>query len=262
MHPFILLPLSYSFHPPPARPRAVSSEGTTRVHRHVRTPRPDRLGRDGPRGSHRRLLQKHLRHLWPSPQVRFTMLNSLSFFFSFLLFAFHSPPPSGSWSAKTLASSCLRLIVRCTRNTWSSTSHVRASLTHRPPKSSTKSATSSPLTSQARNSQSPWGTIASSLVIVIVVVIAYTFDIVRVTEKEVAPGAPPHFVGYIQVVDQETEAWATIDSRGIILSVNDGFTTLCGFPRTELVGKNISVVIPPPHAALHDEYIQRYEEFD
>lgn len=82
-----------------------------------------------------------------------------------------------------------------------------------------------------------------------------------VTERASAtPGAPPTFLGLLQVVDQETEAWATIDASGIVLAVNDGFTTLCGFSRDDLVGKNISIIIPPPHAAQHDGYLQRCGE--
>lgn len=40
--------------------------------------------------------------------------------------------------------------------------------------------------------------------------------------------------------------------------MNDGFTTLCGFARQDLLGKNITQVIPAPHAAQHDAYLERY----
>jgi PAS domain S-box-containing protein len=49
---------------------------------------------------------------------------------------------------------------------------------------------------------------------------------------------------------------ATID--GTIISCNQNCEELFGFKVSELVGKNLTVLMPPPHDRLHDKYIESY----
>ncbi len=51
-----------------------------------------------------------------------------------------------------------------------------------------------------------------------------------------------------------------IDSNGIILRANDSTMSLFGWDRDELVGKNVSVLMPEPFRSEHDGYLARYLE--
>jgi PAS domain S-box-containing protein len=49
-----------------------------------------------------------------------------------------------------------------------------------------------------------------------------------------------------------------IDARGTILLANQATGTLFGYPAEELVGSNVSMLMPEPQRTAHDGYIERY----
>ncbi|MEP7093858.1 MAG: PAS domain-containing sensor histidine kinase [Flavobacterium sp.] len=51
----------------------------------------------------------------------------------------------------------------------------------------------------------------------------------------------------------------TIDERGIIESINPSACKLFGYPEQEVIGKNISMLMPSPHKARHDTYLSNYK---
>jgi PAS domain S-box-containing protein len=51
-----------------------------------------------------------------------------------------------------------------------------------------------------------------------------------------------------------------INDRGIILSANDAAHAIFGYTAGELVGQNVSRLMPEPHRAAHDGYLARYLE--
>lgn len=59
-------------------------------------------------------------------------------------------------------------------------------------------------------------------------------------------------------VDDATDALVVIDSKGVILSANANTRRMFGRSEAELVGHNVSILMPQPHAANHDRYLQRY----
>jgi two-component system CheB/CheR fusion protein len=64
------------------------------------------------------------------------------------------------------------------------------------------------------------------------------------------------------IVRGAVDAIITIDQRGVIDSVNPATERLFGYGAAELVGRNVSVLMPPPHAAEHDRYIRDYLRTD
>ena len=61
------------------------------------------------------------------------------------------------------------------------------------------------------------------------------------------------------VLDTAVDGIITIDERGIIQSANPAVGKLFGFASvTELVGRNVSILMPSSHGQQHDEYIARY----
>ncbi len=60
----------------------------------------------------------------------------------------------------------------------------------------------------------------------------------------------PHFVPSVIVADK----------RGIICSINEPACLLFGYPRHELLGRNVKILMPPAVAEQHDSILQRYFE--
>jgi len=60
------------------------------------------------------------------------------------------------------------------------------------------------------------------------------------------------------ILDAMLDCVITIDARGRILSANSATERLLGHPRDALVGRNVAMLMPEPHASAHDGYIQHY----
>ncbi len=51
-----------------------------------------------------------------------------------------------------------------------------------------------------------------------------------------------------------------IDAAGVILSVNDATQAMFGFTADEMLGRNVSMLMPEPHASAHDGYLARFRQ--
>jgi len=60
------------------------------------------------------------------------------------------------------------------------------------------------------------------------------------------------------IIDTATDGIITINGQGAMELVNPAAAELFGYTQDELLGENISMLMPSPHAQQHDNYIQRY----
>lgn len=61
------------------------------------------------------------------------------------------------------------------------------------------------------------------------------------------------------IIENAIDGIITISNRGLIESINPSACKLFGYSPHEVVGKNISVLMPSPDRERHDEYIDRYQ---
>ncbi len=54
------------------------------------------------------------------------------------------------------------------------------------------------------------------------------------------------------------DALVTSDNKGVIERFNPAAERMFGWRREDIVGRNVSMLMPEPHASRHDEYIQKY----
>lgn len=60
------------------------------------------------------------------------------------------------------------------------------------------------------------------------------------------------------VFDTAPDGIIVIDDHGRIESYNRGAEKLFGHAATDMLGKNVSILMPSPHAKLHNDYLARY----
>lgn len=60
------------------------------------------------------------------------------------------------------------------------------------------------------------------------------------------------------VLNTAVDAIVTIDDRGLILHANRAVEKLFGYRPSELIGKNVSKLMPEPDRSRHDEYLRQY----
>ncbi len=60
------------------------------------------------------------------------------------------------------------------------------------------------------------------------------------------------------ITDTAAEGIITIDEHGIIESLNRAAERMFAYEAREVIGKNLRMLMPEPHAAEHDDYLARY----
>ena len=63
-----------------------------------------------------------------------------------------------------------------------------------------------------------------------------------------------------QALNFTHDAIIVIDADGIIELFNAGAEAMFGYRTEEIIGRNVSLLAPPPHRQQHDDYLRRYRE--
>jgi len=80
-------------------------------------------------------------------------------------------------------------------------------------------------------------------------------------ERPAPPGsAPPSEPLYESLLRAVLDPTLAIDEEGTIVVASDSVEAMFGWKPAELVGRNISVLMPEPHRRLHDEYLAAYRQ--
>lgn len=61
------------------------------------------------------------------------------------------------------------------------------------------------------------------------------------------------------IIENAIDGIITINDRGLIESINPSACNLFGYKPDEVIGRNVSMLMPQPYRDEHDEYINRYQ---
>jgi len=75
-----------------------------------------------------------------------------------------------------------------------------------------------------------------------------------------AEGEPPTEREYVlrSILDTAVDAIITIDVKGIVRGFNRAASRMFGYSVEEVLGRNVSRLMPAPYSEEHDDYIERY----
>ncbi|SFR56071.1 ATP-binding protein [Thiomicrospira sp. ALE5] len=62
----------------------------------------------------------------------------------------------------------------------------------------------------------------------------------------------------LSIMNSVVDAIIVTDEKGKVVEANNAIRDVLGYLPSELIGKNIKVIVPEPHHSLHDDYMKNY----
>ncbi len=62
------------------------------------------------------------------------------------------------------------------------------------------------------------------------------------------------------ILDAAVDSIISIDERGTVISANSAVTKMFGYEPEDLIGRNVTLLMPPEIASQHDSYLSRYRD--
>jgi PAS domain S-box-containing protein len=78
------------------------------------------------------------------------------------------------------------------------------------------------------------------------------------TKKDISSALAAAEAMYGTILEAAIDAIITIDPKGIIQSVNSAGVRMFGYSAAEMIGRNVSMLMPKPYSVEHDSYLERY----
>lgn len=78
------------------------------------------------------------------------------------------------------------------------------------------------------------------------------------TIQERTASLEAHQIRLRSIIETAVDGIIVIDTRGLIESINPAVITLFGYPPEELLGRNVSILMPLPYSREHDGYLRSY----
>ena len=110
------------------------------------------------------------------------------------------------------------------------------------------------LTRDADGQGMPWLTAGLATTVLVLIAFGVVYRIV-VSAEASEQGAAERFRA---VIDSAHDAIIAIDARGAIETFNKAAQRIFGYTPDEVIGKNVSLLMPQPYQREHDGYIDRY----
>ncbi|MEQ1702656.1 MAG: PAS domain S-box protein [Ilumatobacteraceae bacterium] len=64
--------------------------------------------------------------------------------------------------------------------------------------------------------------------------------------------------GWETLLDAAVDGMIVIDARGVIEAFNPSSERIFGYAAAEVIGQNVSMLMPSPDREQHDQYLERY----
>ena len=88
--------------------------------------------------------------------------------------------------------------------------------------------------------------------------LSYRLHAVHKESRGVAAEATARAERLDAILNMTADGIIVIDARGRIEAFNPGAQTLFGYPESEVIGRNVSLLMPSPQHEDHDQYLERY----
>jgi PAS domain S-box-containing protein len=94
----------------------------------------------------------------------------------------------------------------------------------------------------------------------VIAVLSHRLHLLRAAQEAVTANAMARAERLDAILDTTVDGVVVIDVKGTIEAFNRGAQDLFGYPEPEVMGRNVSILMPSPDHERHDRYLERFFE--